>query len=128
MSLFGGLVNVCDRMSCLCWCFWKISIPKKDLLVAKDIVVRAMDERMCIQPRDMYWNVTSMMNNWWYRVAIRRDSPNIIRFEHPVYANKKGGWIDRVKSEGGDILDGNWGEDDGAGFGRSIYQKYHRLD
>jgi len=118
-KLFGGLVNVCDRMSCLCWCFWKISIPKKDLLVAKDIVVRAMDERMCIQPRDMYWNVTSMMNNWWYRVAIRRDSPNIIRFEHPVYANKKGGWIDRVKSEGGDILDGNWGEDDGAGFGRS---------
>ena len=119
IKLFGGLVNVCDRMSCLCWCFWKISIPKKELLVAKDIVVRAMDERMCIQPRDMYWNVTSMMNNWWYRVAIRKDGPNVIRFEHPVLANKKGGWMDRVKSEGGDFLDGNWGENDGAGFGRS---------
>ncbi|KAH3670377.1 hypothetical protein OGAPHI_000892 [Ogataea philodendri] len=107
--LFGGLVNVCDRMSCLCWCFWKLKVPISELSDAKDIVVRGMDERMVVQPRTMYWNVTSMLNNWWYRVAIIKEGDSL-RFEHPVVANKPGGWMDRVKAEGGDILDENWGE------------------
>ncbi|KAG7891951.1 hypothetical protein KL907_003299 [Ogataea polymorpha] len=109
--LFGGLVNVCDRMSCLCWCFWKLKVPLSELARSKDILVRGMDERMMVQPRTMYWNVTSMLNNWWYRVAIIREGETL-RFEHPVVANKPGGWMDRVKAEGGDILDNNWGEVD----------------
>ncbi|KAG7899208.1 hypothetical protein KL935_003518 [Ogataea polymorpha] len=109
--LFGGLVNVCDRMSCLCWCFWKLKVPLSELATSKDILVRGMDERMVVQPRTMYWNVTSMLNNWWYRVAIIREG-DALRFEHPVVANKPGGWMDRVKAEGGDILDNNWGEVD----------------
>lgn len=111
VELFGGTINVCDRMSCLCWCFWNLQIPKGELKLAKDIVVRAMDISMTVQPRNMYWNVTSMLNNWWYRVAIQPgDNEDEIKFEHPVIANKPGGWMDRVKKEGGDILNPNYGE------------------
>lgn len=112
-ELFGGLVNVCDRMSYLCWCFWTVDIPKSELFNSQEILVRAMDDNMVTQPRDMYWNVTSMLNNWWYRVAIVKDDlSGDIRFEHPVIANKSGGWMDRVKDQGGDILSRNWGEKD----------------
>ncbi|GMF98354.1 heme binding protein [[Candida] boidinii] len=111
--MFGGLVNICDRLSCLCWCFWEIKFKTGELLDAKDIVVRAMDERMCVQPRNMYWNVTSMLNNWWYRVAIVKLEENVIKFEHPCRPTTNDGWMDRVKEEGGDILDNNWGEDVG---------------
>nr|AAF28059.1 nitrate reductase [Wickerhamomyces anomalus] len=111
IELYGGTINVCDRMSCLCWCFWNLQIPKRELKCAKDLVVRAMDISMTVQPRNMYWNVTSMLNNWWYRIAIQPGSQNDeIRFEHPTLANKPGGWMDRVKKEGGDILNPNYGE------------------
>ncbi|ODV96273.1 hypothetical protein PACTADRAFT_2564 [Pachysolen tannophilus NRRL Y-2460] len=115
-ELFGGEVNVCERMSYLCWCFWKIDVKKIELKNAKDIVVRAMDENMCVQPRDMYWNVTSMLNNWWYRVAVQSEENGAIRFEHPVHATKggnNGGWMDRIKAEGGNILSRTWGEKEG---------------
>jgi len=110
-ELFGGTVNVCDRMSCLCWCFWKLKVSKKHLKSSNGIVVRAMDISMTVQPRNMYWNVTSMLNNWWYRVAIQPgDNEDEIKFEHPCLANKPGGWMDRVKKQGGDILSNTWGE------------------
>ncbi|ODV70877.1 nitrate reductase [Cyberlindnera jadinii NRRL Y-1542] len=113
VDLFGGTVNVCDRMSCLCWCFWSTKVEKKLFKSSKDIVVRGMDISMSAQPRNMYWNVTSMLNNWWYRVAIQPgDTADEVKFEHPCIANKAGGWMDRVKAQGGDILDRTWGEDD----------------
>jgi nitrate reductase (NAD(P)H) len=112
-ELFGGLVNVCDRMSYLCWCFWSIKLEKKLFKCSKEVLVRAMDATMTIQPRNMYWNVTSMYNNWWYRVAIQPgDTPEEIKFEHPCVANTSGGWMERVKSKGGNLLDNTWGEND----------------
>jgi len=69
-----------------------------------------MDEAMNIQPRDMYWSVLGMMNNPWFRVAVRKEG-DIIRFEHPAQpALLPGGWMERVKNAGGDLLGPNWGE------------------
>lgn len=58
----------------------------------------------------MYWSVMGMMNNPWYRVAIVKEAGNL-RFEHPVQpATIPGGWMERVKQAGGDLLNGYWGE------------------
>lgn len=125
---YGGLVNVCDRMSCLCWCFWECEIAMSELRDAKDIVVRAMDERMVVQPRNMYWNVTAMLNNWWYRLALC-GGPDSLRAEHPVLANTSGGWMDRVREYGGDIVDDNWGEvNDGETQTKPLVKKADDLD
>jgi nitrate reductase (NAD(P)H) len=49
-------------------------------------------------------NATSMMNNWWFRVAIHHSS-NQLKFEHPTLAGvQPGGWMQRMKDEGKDIL------------------------
>lgn len=113
IDMFGATVNVCERFSSLCWCFWSLNVRKKDLKGSKEILVRGMDTSMTVQPRNMYWNLTSMLNNWWYRVAIQPGSTeNEIVFEHPCFANSPGGWMERVKANGGDILDNTWGEND----------------
>ena len=53
----------------------------------------------------MYWNAMSMMNNWWFRVAIHHPSSTSLSFEHPTLAGTKdGGWMQRLKDEGQDIL------------------------
>lgn len=110
-ELFGGKIDMYQRHLCFCWCFWDVKVPVSELASSSGILVRAMDINMTVQPRNMYWNVSSMLNNWWYRVAIRKEG-NILRFEHPVLpALQKGGWMDRVKAQGGDILDNNYGEE-----------------
>jgi nitrate reductase (NAD(P)H) len=64
--------------------------------------VRATDEGLASMPRDMYWNATSMMNNWWFRVAVHRDG-DMLRFEHPTLAGTAaGGWMERMNEEGED--------------------------
>lgn len=68
-----------------------------------------MDESLMIQPRDMYWSVLGMMNNPWFRVTITKEN-GILKFEHPTDPAKAGGWMERVKKAGGDLLNGNWGE------------------
>ncbi|KAF8470662.1 hypothetical protein BDZ91DRAFT_840974 [Kalaharituber pfeilii] len=115
--LFGGKLDMTWRDTCFCWCFWSISVPYTDILSSEvsDIVVRAMDESLNIQPRDMYWNILGMMNNPWFRVALHKekaaDGSVNVRFEHPTQpAMMKGGWMERVKSEGGDLAGVNWGE------------------
>ena len=52
------------------------------------------------------WNATSMMNNWWFRVAVhQQDDGRSVRFEHPTLAGvHAGGWMERLKDEGQDIL------------------------
>ncbi len=107
-------------------------------------MVRAMDEALALQPRDMCmtlyscsvvvnpnlfadWNVLSMMkyvelpiisslfsytasSNWWFRVAIHRVDGNTVRFEHPTLAGTaSGGWMERLKNEGQDILKPKFG-------------------
>ncbi|OCK79717.1 hypothetical protein K432DRAFT_405332 [Lepidopterella palustris CBS 459.81] len=109
-ELFGGTVDMTWRESSFCWCFWTCDVPVRELRDAKDILVRAMDESMNIQPRDMYWSVLGMMNNPWYRIAINQEN-DYLRFEHPTQpALIPGGWMERVKKAGGNLLNGYWGE------------------
>ncbi|EHK25862.1 uncharacterized protein TRIVIDRAFT_177810 [Trichoderma virens Gv29-8] len=101
---FGKLDLSTTDMS-FSWCFWKVEIEVKSLLAVRDagfIAVRAMDEALSIMPRDMYWNATSMMNSWWFRVAIHgENNGQILRFEHPtVPGNANGGWMQRMKEAG----------------------------
>ncbi|KAI1381810.1 hypothetical protein F4677DRAFT_5067 [Hypoxylon crocopeplum] len=109
-KLFGGKLDMFWRESCFCWCFWHLDIPVSQLQTADDIMVRAMDESMMIQPRDMYWSVLGMMNNPWFRVVIHKEN-DTLRFEHPTQpALIPGGWMERVKKAGGNISNGYWGE------------------
>lgn len=109
-NLFGGRLDMSWRETCFCWCFWSIHIDTNELADAKDIFVRAMDESMNVQPRDMYWSVLGMMNNPWFRVTIAKEG-DYLRFEHPTQpALMPGGWMERVKNAGGNLANGFWGE------------------
>ncbi|KAI0505548.1 nitrate reductase [Xylaria bambusicola] len=109
-TLYGGRIDISWRESCFCWCFWNLDIPISQLQAADDIMVRAMDEAMMVQPRDMYWSVLGMMNNPWFRVVILKER-HCLRFEHPTQpALMPGGWMERVKKTGGDLTNGYWGE------------------
>jgi nitrate reductase (NAD(P)H) len=109
-DLYGGRLDMSWRETCFCWCFWFIDIDTTELAEAKDIFVRAMDESMNIQPRDMYWSVLGMMNNPWFRVTIAKEG-DYLRFEHPTQpALIPGGWMERVKKAGGNLANGFWGE------------------
>lgn len=55
-ELYGGRIDMDWRESCFCWCFWSLEIAVAELGVAKDLVVRCMDESMNVQPREMYWS------------------------------------------------------------------------
>lgn len=109
-TLYGGSTDMWWRETSFCWCFWEISIPVGDLGAADDIMIRAMDEGMMVQPRDMYWSVLGMMNNPWFRVVIHKEQDSL-RFEHPTQpALMPGGWMERVKAGGGNLANGFWGE------------------
>lgn len=98
------------RETCFCWCIWSIDIPIGDLEASEAILVRAMDEAMNIQPRDMYWSVLGMMNNPWFRITIEKGD-GMLKFSHPTQpALMPGGWMEQVKKEGGDLVDGYWGK------------------
>nr|UDL09448.1 nitrate reductase [Ampelomyces quisqualis] len=109
-KLFGGRLDMDWRETCFCWCFWNLDIAIAELGETSDVVVRVMDEAMCVQPRDMYWSVLGMMNNPWFRIAIHKEA-NTLRFEHPTQpALMPGGWMERVKKAGGNLTNGYWGE------------------
>ncbi|KAJ5682444.1 Eukaryotic molybdopterin oxidoreductase [Penicillium macrosclerotiorum] len=108
-DLFGGKVDMWQRETCFCWSFWSLNIPVADLESSDALLVRAMDEALTAQPRDMYWSVLGMMNNPWFRVTITK-SGNKLKFEHPTHPARAGGWMERVKKVGGDLTNGNWGE------------------
>ncbi|KAK0388670.1 hypothetical protein NLU13_4913 [Sarocladium strictum] len=109
-TLFGGEVDITWREASFCWSFWDIDVPVSELADADDVMVRAMDDGMMVQPRDMYWSVLGMMNNPWFRLVIHREGHSL-RFEHPTQpALMPGGWMERVKKEGGNLSNGFWGE------------------
>ena len=113
-ELCGGVLDMEDRESSFCWCFWNLDIPVAELAEATDIFVRAMDESMNLQPRDMYWSVLGMMNNPWFRVTIAHEK-DYLRFEHPTQpALIPGGWMERIKNAGGNLTNGCWGEQIGG--------------
>lgn len=98
-----------QRETCFCWSFWSLDIPVVDLEGSEALLVRAMDEALTAQPRDMYWSVLGMMNNPWFRVTITKDG-NYLKFDHPTHPAKPGGWMETNKKAGGDLMNGNWGE------------------
>jgi nitrate reductase (NAD(P)H) len=109
-EMFGGRLDMSWRETCFCWCQWSLELTVAELKGAKDMLVRAMDESMNMQPRDMYWSVLGMMNNPWFRVTISIEG-EFLRFEHPTLpALKPGGWMERVKKAGGNLTNGYWGE------------------
>ncbi|KAJ5793820.1 Eukaryotic molybdopterin oxidoreductase [Penicillium paradoxum] len=108
-DLFGGKVDMCWREASFCWSFWSLGIPVADLESSDAILVRAVDEALSTMPRDMYWSVLGMMNNSWFRVTITKEG-NTLKFEHPTHPAKPGGWMEKVKKTGGDLLNGNWGD------------------
>ncbi|KAI0863194.1 nitrate reductase [Xylaria cubensis] len=109
-TLFGGRVDISWRESSYCWCFWDLDISISRLQAADDIMVRTMDEAMMVQPREMYWSVLGMMNNPWFRIVIHKEGHKL-RFEHPTQpALIPGGWMERVKKAGGNLMNGYWGE------------------
>lgn len=109
-ELFGGVLDMSWRETCFCWCFWELDVQTEELKDSSDILVRAMDESMNLQPRDMYWSVLGMMNNPWFRVAIHAEG-DTLRFEHPTQpALIPGGWMERVRKAGGNLTNGFWGE------------------
>lgn len=109
-DLFGGNLDFGWREASFCWCFWNLDISVAGLADAKDILVRSMDESMNLQPRDMYWSVLGMMNNPWYRIAIKKEG-DVLHFDHPTQpALMPGGWMEKVKKDGGDLSNGFWGE------------------
>ncbi|KAK7743134.1 hypothetical protein SLS53_004219 [Cytospora paraplurivora] len=124
-TLFGGRLDVGWRETCFCWCFWSLEIPTADLVAddrtcTGDVMVRAMDDSMMVQPREMYWSVLGMMNNPWFRVVIHRevdgDGNDALRFEHPTQPTFGSvGWMERVKKEGGNLANGYWGEKEPGG-------------
>lgn len=98
------------RETCFCWCLWSIDIPVHHFEASEAILVRAMDEAMNIQPRDMYWSVLGMMNNPWFRIAIVKED-GILKFSHPTQpALMPGGWMEQMKNDGGDLTNGYWGK------------------
>ncbi|EMC96478.1 hypothetical protein BAUCODRAFT_70791 [Baudoinia panamericana UAMH 10762] len=114
VPMYGGTLDIEFRESSFCWCFWNIDIPVTELTSASDIFVRAMDESMNVQPRDMYWSVLGMMNNPWFRVTISKEK-DYLRFEHPTLpALMPGGWMERIKKAGGNLTNGYWGEKIGS--------------
>ncbi|CAG8970698.1 hypothetical protein HYALB_00003453 [Hymenoscyphus albidus] len=109
-KLYGGRLDMEWRETCFAWCFWDIDLRIEDMAMADDIMVRAMDESMNVQPRDMYWSVLGMMNNPWYRITITKEGHSL-KFDHPTQpALIPGGWMEKVKARGGDLSNGYWGE------------------
>lgn len=55
---------------------------------------------------------TAMMNSWYFRVAVLHDaSTSTLKFEHPTLAGTAaGGWMERLKAEGQDILRPRFGK------------------
>jgi nitrate reductase (NAD(P)H) len=61
--IYGDL-DLTDSDTCFCWCFWSFDIEISVLKASRGVMVRCMDESLALQPRNMYWNATGMMNNW----------------------------------------------------------------
>jgi nitrate reductase (NAD(P)H) len=109
-QIYNSTLDMEWRESSFCWCFWNVDIAVAELAESQDILVRAMDESMNLQPRDMYWSVLGMMNNPWFRIAITKENDNLT-FEHPTQpALMPGGWMEKVKKAGGNLSNGYWGE------------------
>jgi len=48
-----GHLDLTDRDTCFCWCFWSFKMPSSNLKTTPAIMVRAMDEGLSGQPQEM---------------------------------------------------------------------------
>jgi nitrate reductase (NAD(P)H) len=48
-----GSLDLTDRDTCFCWCFWSFNVDMADLKKCASLMVRAMDEGLSGQPGDM---------------------------------------------------------------------------
>jgi nitrate reductase (NAD(P)H) len=67
-------------------CKWSVNIPLWKL--GSEIVVRAWNDSFNTQPEKATWNLLGMMNNSWYRVKVKRTSPESITFIHDIPDSK----------------------------------------
>ncbi|CAE6498186.1 unnamed protein product [Rhizoctonia solani] len=108
-----GTLDLTERDTCFCWCFWTFPASMSELAKGHSIMCRATDESLALQQRNMYWNPTGMMNNWWFRIAIHRiesDNQTTLQFEHPTLAGTaSGGWMQRMKEAGQSITNPAFG-------------------
>lgn len=51
-----------------CWCFWSLEVEVLDLLSAKEIAVRAVDETLNTQPEKLIWNVMVNSHNLYFQL------------------------------------------------------------
>jgi nitrate reductase (NAD(P)H) len=51
-DVYGNL-DLTDRDTCFCWCFWNFPVDMTALKESASLMVRAMDEGLSGQPRDM---------------------------------------------------------------------------
>ncbi|KAG1736106.1 uncharacterized protein EDB91DRAFT_1142870 [Suillus paluster] len=103
-----GTLDATERDTSFCWCFWTFDVSHDVLASCDALIVRAMDEGLAFQQRDMYWHALGMMNNWWFRVAVHKtvndDGKIVLQFEHPTLAGTAhGGWMERMKAAGEDL-------------------------
>lgn len=50
-----GTLDITDRDECFCWAFWKLEVEVSKIMDAGSIAVRAIDESLHLQGRNMYW-------------------------------------------------------------------------
>ncbi|KVH56140.1 cytochrome b5-like heme/steroid binding domain-containing protein [Cynara cardunculus var. scolymus] len=86
-----------------CSCFWSLKVEVLDLLGAKEIAVRALDQALNTQLDKIIWNLMGMINNCWFRVKTnmcKRHKGKIgIVFEHTTQPrNQSGGGMAREKN------------------------------
>ncbi|KAG2142479.1 hypothetical protein DEU56DRAFT_972043 [Suillus clintonianus] len=109
-----GTLDMTERDTSFCWCFWTFDVSHDVLASSDALMVRAMDEGLALQQRDMYWHALGMMNNWWFRVAVHKtvndDGKIVLQFEHPTLVGTNGGWMERMKAAGEDIIKPVFGE------------------
>ncbi|KAF9219482.1 hypothetical protein BS17DRAFT_740579 [Gyrodon lividus] len=114
MDPIYGTLDLTERDTSFCWCFWSYNVSHAILGGCNAITVRAMDESNALQQRDMYWHALGMMNNWWFRVAMHKtisEHKIELRFEHPTLAGTMpGGWMERMKLAGEDITRPSFGQ------------------
>lgn len=48
-----GKLDLTERDTYFCWCFWKFEVPMEMLGTSSSMMVRAMDEGLSGQPTDM---------------------------------------------------------------------------
>ncbi len=80
-----------------CWIHWSLDIDVKRIIGSQGIYVRAWDDMMNTQNREIIWNVLGMMNNSWYKVVPEIDwigEGIAVKFVHPVsVSGEYDGWM-----------------------------------